>query len=80
MHFVNDMLDFSSIQKEKYEKKLSNFNPNQTFYRIIELFTQQVKAKQIVLSHQVNRYLSSPRIQGERTEPLLEVDQGREDF
>ena len=30
LHFVNDMLDFTNIQKEKYEKKLSNFNPNQT--------------------------------------------------
>ena len=64
------MLDYSQIKNEKYASKLSKFDPNVTIKDIIDMFREQVRAKQITLEHRVNLFLESPCPTGTRTEPL----------
>ena len=47
LHFVNDMLDYSQIKNEKYASKMSKFDPNLTIKDTIDMFREQVRAKNI---------------------------------
>ena len=38
LHFVNDLLDYSMIEKDHFVKKVFKFNPNHTFRRVNTMF------------------------------------------
>ena len=72
LHFVNDMLDYSQIKNQKYEKKMSKFDPNVSIKDTMDMFTEQVRAKNITLEHRVSSFLDPPSPSGLRVDPFTE--------